>query len=265
MATTTYMPPPSAPAVDPTKLNPEGAPPVASAPLYQQPAYVQPPQYGQTAPAPMGQPVSPMYAQQPGYGQPAAGQPMYGQQPMYAQQPMYGQQPMYAQQQQVYAPMAPTAMVVTMTGIAMEPVCPDAVHVMATGQFRCCEDCETCICGFFFPPCAFGRNGQRSGLGDCCGDCCIYWMFGHFPCLGGSRRTQFHVKLRMADPGCCANCCFHMWCRQCALAQEGRASKLMEAHRMNPNHSAHQLSAAAASAAAMVTTTAKPVQEAVTR
>jgi len=237
------MPPPSAPPS--TTLNPEGQP-----------------QAGYGYAQPMQQPpmqMQPMQQAMPMYGQPAPGQPGYGQQPAYGQpvynQPVYGQ-PGYAPQ----VVLAPTGMVIMATGIPMEPVCPDAAWVMMNAPFACCDDCETCICGFFFPPCAFGRNGQRAGLGDCCGDCCIYYCFGHFPCLGGARRQQFYRKLRLPDPGCFATCCFVCWCRHCALAHEGRVSKLMEAHRMNPNHSPHTLSTAGVAVAV-----AKPNQQPITR
>jgi Cys-rich protein (TIGR01571 family) len=113
--------------------------------------------------------------------------------------------------------------------------CPEAAKIMQEGLCGCCEDLETCLCATFCWSCAFGTWIERAGMGQCCGPCCVYscmMYFGMWCCLAcyaGNYRTMLFLRLGLPDPGCCANWCIHLWCRCCAIAQEGRAAKAMMA------------------------------------
>ncbi|ELU04908.1 hypothetical protein CAPTEDRAFT_94552 [Capitella teleta] len=137
--------------------------------------------------------VQPHSGYPPSGGLPPPGYPPYGPPP--PGYPPYGGQPQQQQQQQVVVLNQPTT--------APAPPPPPQLRGWSTGICGCCEDCGSCLYGYFCMPCMMCTVASQLGE-NCCVPICL--VGGHLA-MRTKLRTQYGIHGSICEDSCLIMCC----------------------------------------------------------
>eukprot|EP00029_Vermamoeba_vermiformis_P003241 TRINITY_DN1362_c0_g3_i1.p1 TRINITY_DN1362_c0_g3~~TRINITY_DN1362_c0_g3_i1.p1 ORF type:complete len:121 (-),score=7.70 TRINITY_DN1362_c0_g3_i1:60-422(-) len=107
-----------------------------------------------------------------------------------------------------------------------------------SGICDCYQDCGICALSYFCPCIQFGLNAKKLKKGGCCTCFCWgfwWWWLYVLACIGGPilagccLRTDIRKKFGIGGNKC-ADCCCHVWCSCCAIAQEARELTNLKHH-----------------------------------
>jgi len=106
----------------------------------------------------------------------------------------------------------------------MIKVCPN----WNSDIFHCFGDSNICCVSCFCPCIQYGRNIEAFNQKPCIYPCLIFFFLNFL--VGSSwivsHATRGEIRAKYGINGSCLkDCCCHVWCRCCALAQEGREIK----------------------------------------
>lgn len=98
--------------------------------------------------------------------------------------------------------------------------------VWTSGICDCFSDMSTCCLSCWCPCVQYGKNVEALTKQACAGPCVTFFCL-QIMCFGSSwivsHQTRVDLRAKFGIEGnCCADCCCHLWCRCCAIAQEAR-------------------------------------------
>ena len=98
--------------------------------------------------------------------------------------------------------------------------------VWTSGICDCFSDMSTCCLSCWCPCIQYGKNVEALTKQTCAGPCTTFFCL-QIMCFGSSwlvsHQTRVDLRAKFGiDGNCCADCCCHLWCRCCAIAQEAR-------------------------------------------
>jgi len=102
----------------------------------------------------------------------------------------------------------------------------------------CCADWNSCLLSYFCPCIQYGHNVEAFSKRPCCLPCLLYFLLTIFASSSWivSTITRGDIRARYQIGGSCIlDCCCHVWCRCCALAQEAREIKAKKDFVAVPN------------------------------